>query len=137
LVGGNYREVLPRGFTYSVVNAVNNSGNELGIAFTTAAITFLFNQGQFRRSGLPPIYTPHGLNDMNAIVGEYISANNTRSGFLFQNGTFQRLRFPSCPTCSTYAYGINTFGVVVGYFTDSSNDTHGFTWTPSADAAGK
>lgn len=78
------------------LSGVNNSGEELGTAFTTMTINFLFNEGQFHRSGVPPIDTQHGtndLNDLNAIVVEYISANNTRSGFLYQNGTLRRLRF--------------------------------------------
>jgi len=86
LVGGTYREVLPQGYSYSVVYAVNNSGQELGSAFTATSINFLFNQGHFHRSGVPPIDTPHGINDVNAIVGEYISTNNPGLDFYIKTG---------------------------------------------------
>ena len=136
--GGTFREVVLSGYPYSTLSGINNSDEALGTAFYVSAINFLFSQGQFFQSGVSPMDTPHGINDLNTIVGEYISAGNTRSGFLFQNGARQRLRFPgSCSTCSSYAYGINNAGDVVGAFTDASNITHGFLWTPSSDAATK
>jgi probable HAF family extracellular repeat protein len=135
LAGGKYREVLPKGFEFSFVAGINNSGEAVGQGSNFLNdLNFLFNQGKFQPSGIPMSASANGINDLNAIVGKYLS-NNNYFGFVLQNGVFQRLRFPR--ENYTIAQGINTSGEVVGYFDDSSGVGHGFTWTPPADAAKK
>jgi probable HAF family extracellular repeat protein len=51
---------------------------------------------------------------------------------LENNKTFITLQYPGMSI--TNSEGINQSGEVVGLFTDSSNNTHGFTWTPPSPA---
>jgi len=138
LNGKTYRRILPRGFVSSGVGGINN----LGVVVVSACPSvgsctpFLFKQGQFQHLRIPAHeVAPIGLNDTNAIVGYYRDAMQNAVGFLYQNNTLQSLMFPG--SMWTVAAGVNNVGEVSGYFGDASGTEHGFTWTPSADAAKK
>jgi probable HAF family extracellular repeat protein len=140
LVGASYLKVLPRGYLYSTMSSINNSGKAVGIASTSSAyISFLFDEtgsSKFQPLGIAPSAFPVAINDTNGIVGSYSPSTGITKGFVYQNSTFQPLVFPA-PNSFTTATGINNSGEVVGYFFDASNIQHGFTWTPPADAAKK
>ena len=129
LSGSTYRKILPQGFVISSVSGINDLGVALGVACSTACVSFEVNQqGQFQRIRIPAHGAiPIGLNDNNVIVGYHNGA--TTSGFIYQNGVVQSLTFPG-GALATVAAGVNNAGIVSGYFNDASNVEHGFTWTP-------
>jgi probable HAF family extracellular repeat protein len=96
----------------------------------------LLYRGKYRTLTIPlPIANPGsfvvaGINSIgNALVGTYQpSSSGIYSGFLYQGKTLTTLQFPGA--AGTYATGVNDAGEVVGYFEDSSGNSHGFTWTP-------
>jgi probable HAF family extracellular repeat protein len=53
-----------------------------------------------------------GINDHGQIVGSYISADHKLHGFLYSNGTYTTLDYPSATV--TTAIGINAAGLIVG-----------------------
>jgi len=139
LSGSTCRKVLPQGFPYSGLGGINNLGIAVGFASNPSnqIINFMFSQGKFTALHVPGTDpTVFGVNDSKLIVGANFPFNCcVAEGFLGQNGTFQRLVFPGSKW--TVPGGINNAGEVVGYFYDGSNNSHGFTWTPAADAAKK
>jgi probable HAF family extracellular repeat protein len=80
-----------------------------------------------------------GINDLGQIVGYYADSSG-QHGFLYGNGTWTTLNYPSGN--ATGAQGINDLGQIVGYY-DANSAAHGFlysngTWTtlnyPSGNA---
>ena len=135
LIGRTFNKVLPRGCSDSSLVAINNSGKVVGSAETTSGniVDFLFKHGTFRPDIVPaPSASPNGINDLDAIVGEYQPSSGVYQGFLWQNRSFQSLMFPGAT--ATFVYAVNNSAEVVGWFYDAANIGHGFTWTPPAAA---
>lgn len=65
-----------------------------------------------------------GINSSGEIVGIYYNPEQT--GFLLSGGTYTTIAVPG--SVSTYAESINKYGVIAGYYFDSSGNSHGFTW---------
>jgi uncharacterized membrane protein len=100
--------------------------------------SFRFRQGTFYPITIPnePNYVAYGINSAGtAITGVYSPSSGSQVGFIYQNQVFQPLQFPGYPY--TYAFSSNASGVVAGVFQDGAYVSHGFTWTPPADAAKK
>jgi hypothetical protein len=79
---------------------------------------------------------PIGLNDLGAITGIYLDANNVYHGFVRSpEGAFTTFEAPGADTTpndfnGTFPYGINDWGVVTGYYIDANNVSHGFLLLP-------
>lgn len=77
-----------------------------------------------------------GLNDLGAITGSYLDANNVYHGFIRSpDGTFRTFQAPGADTTpgdynGTFPVSINDFGVVAGYYIDANNVYHGFLLLP-------
>jgi len=75
---------------------------------------------------------PHGpgpgfvnaVNDSGQIVGEY---NNYDSGYELSGGKFTSIAVPFAGALSTFPYGINNSGEIVGGWWDSNKNEHSFT----------
>jgi len=116
----------------TVGEGINNTGSKVGtMSLVYASSPFLFLLGSGDRNttiSLPPslsavgIFGPYGINDNDAIVGTYYTANFASvSGFIrYRNGAFVVLNQPGAD--QTYLTGINDFGVLVG---DTYNPTTG------------
>jgi len=96
------------------------------------------SNGKYEPLGIPTVGgDERALNGVNpegtAVVGYHKPSTQLTAGFLYQNGMLTTLAYPGAPK-STWAFGINSAGVVVGAFTDANNVTHGYTWTPDAPA---
>jgi probable HAF family extracellular repeat protein len=126
----------PPGNIGSSVQGVTDNGElVVGNGQTGPTGYFTYSDGQYSQITLPTelyIYL-FGVNPQGtAYVGFYQTNNNNPSagyGYVFQNQALTTLQFPGAS--STAAEGINRWGEVVGRFTDSSNHTHAFTWTPT------
>jgi probable HAF family extracellular repeat protein len=135
---GSYLAVRRPGFSETDLVGINGLGQALGDDQVGATGTgFLYVGGKFQTIRVPAkLYTAFGLNDLRAIVGQYRpSGQNASQGFVYQNGNLQEIAFPG--SVSGLAFGINNSGMVSGGFADSAGNSHGFTWTPPADAAKK
>ena len=137
ITGSRCTHIVPPGIVYEVVlSALTAKGGVVG-NFTNAYLNeqyFTWN-GTYKLLNIPSSISLqiNGVNPAGtAIVGYHAPPTGGSQGFLFQNGILSHLQFPG--SAYTKAFGINSSGVVVGFFVDASNATHGFTWTPPADA---
>jgi hypothetical protein len=79
---------------------------------------------------------PIGLNDLGAITGIYLDANNVFHGFLRSpEGAVTTFEAPGADTTAndyngTFPYSINDQGVITGYYIDVNNVSHGFLLLP-------
>jgi probable HAF family extracellular repeat protein len=132
LVGFNYRIILPPGARGSFVGGIDYSNRVAGFSFTKNSSPFFYSHGKYKYFTIPGIPYPSvlGINPAGtALVGVYTSGSLTQ-GFLYQDNTVQIVAPPGATF--TNASGISNAGEVVGYFSDASFNTHGFTWTPPA-----
>lgn len=133
LSGHELLKIPPHSAISSYGSSINNLGNIVGIVGWNPqdhANSFLCSQGNCKEilSGLrnPQAY---GINDSGEIVGGYDPVSGQQpSGFVNQSGKTTQLQFPG--QSGTFALGVNNHGEVVGFFTDSDNSIHGFSWTP-------
>jgi hypothetical protein len=74
-----------------------------------------------------------GIDDLSETCGFFIDSSNVSHGWLLVQGDFTQLDYPE--STSTAALGLNaTNQLVVGSYTDSSNNTHGFTYNRKTKA---
>ena len=68
--------------------------------------------------------------DGGIIVGDYTDTSNVVHGFSYSvpKRTFAKLDYPGASM--TYAWGVNHHKQIVGYFVDSTNNSHGFVYLP-------
>jgi probable HAF family extracellular repeat protein len=136
LSGHEFLKVPPRIAISSYGSSINNLGDIVGIVGWNPqnhANSFLCSQGNCKEilSGLrnPQAY---GINDNGEIVGGYEPVSGQEpSGFVYQSGKTMQLQFPG--QNGTFALGVNNHGEVVGFFTDSVNSIHGFSWIPPSE----
>jgi uncharacterized membrane protein len=135
LKGTKYAQVAfpKRQVTATYLFSINNLGEAIGQAVAGPSRRFLYAKHKFTTLVVPGISNANilGLNDQGAMVGFYVNASLSTLGFVYQNGSVQdELEFPGSNT--TYAYSINNSGELAGFFYDSNNVIHGYTWTPPA-----
>ena len=139
LNGSAYRHVLPLRTSQSEVFGITASGRLFGQAFgKNRTLNFSFANGKYSLRLIPnaPGAVVNGVNPAGtALVGYYNPSSGVTAGFLYQTGTLQTLQFPG--SSFTAAFGIDAAGEVVGFFEDAEGNSHGFTWTPPADAGKK
>ena len=77
-----------------------------------------------------------GLNDLGAITGSYLDANNVSHGYVRSpDGKFLTFDAPGADLTTnafngTFPVSINDWGVVTGYYVDKNNVIHGFVLIP-------
>lgn len=110
---------------------VNNAGTVVGdyLNLTGGVFTyhgFMLSGGNFTTfdHGGPFSTTLTGINDKGDLAGTFGSSVQANQGFVDINGKISDFA-PSGAT-STFTAAINNQDQVVGQYTDSSNDTHGF-----------
>jgi len=141
LAGSTYSKIVPPGSTNAIVSGISGSGKFVGSALnmsTGSYFNFSYAQGKYQNLRIPNTHfaAVNGISPSgSALVGQYMLSLGVAVGFVYENKTLQTLQFPGA--IDTYAYGVNDAGEVVGWFIDSSYNTHGFTWTPPADAGKK
>jgi hypothetical protein len=134
LIGSAYTKIAPpHAGTATQLLGVTTAGEIIGDSTNDGS--FLYNNGKYVKVTIPNANSAHlyGINPAgSALVGSYVpSTTGGETGFLYQHKVLRTLEFPGAN--ETYALGVNASGEVVGYF-ESSLSTHGFTWTPPADA---
>jgi probable HAF family extracellular repeat protein len=140
VVGSRFGVISPGHTAQAEVFGVTATGTLFGSAVNVNGKFFYFSytQGKYSDFTIPNLatYAVTGVTPKGTtLVGWYVPSSGGIVGFTYQNKTLSSLQFPGANL--TYAQGINDAGEVVGYFYDSQGVSHGFTWTPPADAAKK
>jgi probable HAF family extracellular repeat protein len=134
LTGSRYQSIRPSGISTTFAYGISASGTVVGFASGRNFLNFEFNDGKLTEVTIPnaPNAYLYGINPAGTeLVGHY-SSHGAVAGFVYQNKTLTTLMFPGAK--DTDAVGVNSAGEVVGYFNDSKDKAHGFTWTPPAPA---
>ncbi len=114
------------GDTNSVAHAFLRSPNGNIAAFDASEAGTGAGQGTY----------PVNVNDLGVVVGFYLDGNNVAHGFLrVPEGKLTTFDAPGAGTIAsdsngTFAYGMDDFGVVAGYYNDANLVSHGFLRTP-------
>lgn len=130
----NYRVLNPPGTTTNQALVLTNAGVVVwGMTSSGSSVYYLYSGGNYTQLITPskPDIGLGGVNPQGTIyVGSYSPNVNTGLGFVYhtKTGRFITLSYPNAAI--TNAFSINQSGEVVGVYSDSSNVTHGFTWTP-------
>jgi probable HAF family extracellular repeat protein len=100
----------------------------------------LYKSGDFQLIDFPDLLIPctaaRWINQRGDIVGGFAQIDNVEDctpeephhGFLLRDGQYLRIDVPG--STSTKGFAINDAGVIVGNFTDTRGNTHGFMATP-------
>lgn len=120
------------GFTEAY--GINFEGTVVGYFHDTAAAQysgFFYRGGKFTTyniPGLPPQSSTGvlGVNDLGVFCGFYSEAPSFASANAFENqhGKLTEFSYPAAPL--TYAFVINDFGQIGGYYVNSAGVYHGF-----------
>ena len=68
------------------------------------------------------------INLAGEIAGIYTKKGNGPHGFVLSNGTYTSVDFPTAT--GTWVYGLNDLGEIVGTWTDTAGNIHGFYAVP-------
>lgn len=139
LSGGNYKIIQRKGLATTSLTTINNFGEIVGYGSTTGDfpnVGFILEGGAFERLKMK-VDSVNGINDSGVIVGSFRSQDGTMGFVLPSGGTPQPLVFPG-GVDETVAVSVSNHGVVAGWFLDGGGfASHGFLWTPPADAKAK
>jgi len=112
---------------------LNDRGEIVGTAFLQDGAQGFLRQENGTIINLPAApgnlaAQPSGINNWRDIVGSLstVTAPGVH-GFLLHRGQYTMIDFPG--TAFTVCTGINNSGLVTGYYSDGSGETHGFLWS--------
>ncbi len=123
--GGQFTAVDIGDPAAGMINGVNTAGSIVGIANGNG---FKIIAGGTQKAITPPgssASVAFGINDLGVIVGQY-TAGATSPGFVDINGMFTPIN-PTAKAMVTNAQGINTAGLVIGFYSEDGMHQHGFT----------
>jgi uncharacterized membrane protein len=128
-----FRTVEFPGSDYTAVNALNNKLELTGKMSPPFVSAFLFSDHQWVNFYFPDAFTTtgRGINNLTQVVGIFNPQDPfaPQQGFLRNaDGTFQQIDFPG--SAGGYAGGINDAGVIVGGYSDSAGNSHGYIAKP-------
>lgn len=131
----HFTSVSVPGAVQTYPSGINNAGVVVGTYQDSANATHGFIlQGQKVMTLDVPNGTNTSVGHVNRtsstveVVGSYKNSAGRYLGFLYKNGRYVDIPGPKGCTSSS-AQGINSYGMVVGSYTDSSNVTHGYLLT--------
>lgn len=131
-------QIAPPGSLFTVASGITSANEVVGYFEHQSGNfgNFSFLHGKYHLITIPNALqvlvlgiSPTGT----ALVGQYMPIVGTIAGFIYQNNTLTTLQFPGAK--NTWAVGISDAGLVVGQFSDSQSNNHGFLWTPPAHAS--
>lgn len=129
LKGNSFSTIDYPGALQTEAEALNKSGKVVGDFEDTSGNEHGFELagGTYTQLDFPGTTTGTvalGINSSGEIVGIYDNPNQT--GFLLSGGTYTSIAVPGAAL--TFTEGINKYGVIAGYYFDTSLNSHGFTW---------
>jgi uncharacterized membrane protein len=127
----------PGGAAGATASAINTVGDIVGFTgnMTVGFAGFLYKGGHYSALQFPggSNTQPFGVNDRDQIVGSYLDSNGVMHGFLLStpltHAKWQSIDDPN-GVGSTVVNGINDATDLVGFYTDTANNTDGMLATP-------
>jgi hypothetical protein len=115
--------------TSTTANGINKYNTIVGTAQDQSGTVFGFirySSGSFKRYAVPGAYNTQFFHrsDSGATVGFYQSASGPKHGLLLSGSTLTTIDYPGAT--GTVLTGINRWGTIVGYYTDSTEHLKGF-----------
>ena len=124
--------------TFNELLGINNHGRIVGFDGSGAAghpskgyqLVPPYGQANYRPENYPRSAQTEvtGINDNGVTVGTFVKPSGARVGFYLQNGHFHPVSFPGSPPLNELL-GINTGGIAVGDYQDSSLDWHAYRYS--------
>ncbi|HET9791545.1 MAG TPA: hypothetical protein VFR08_09610 [Candidatus Angelobacter sp.] len=111
---------------------LNDRGEIVGTAFLQDGAQGFLRQEDGTITTLPAApgnlaAQPRGINNRRDVVGSLSTVTApVVHGFLLHRGHYTVIDFPG--TAFTVCTGINSFGLITGYYTENTGETHGFVW---------
>lgn len=136
LSGGKYTTyTAPNGALLTEMTGINDAGDIVGIFDDSTGeehgfslVKGKFTQIDYPGSGIVVTATDR-VNNLGEIVGLYgTNVNGPFTGYDAKNGTFNSISFPGA--FETRTRGLNDKAVVVGRYTDSEGNIHGYYGVP-------
>ncbi len=124
--GGQFTAVDIGDPAAGMINGINTAGSIVGVANGNG---FKIIAGGTQKAITPPgssASVAFGINDLGVIVGQY-TAGATSPGFVDINGMITTIN-PTAKAMVTNAQGINTAGLVIGFYSEDGMHQHGFTY---------
>lgn len=118
-----------------VPTALNASGQVVGGYVDSKLVQhgFLLTHGAYTKLDVPGALTgttyPAGINEFSVVVGSYQpDGSGGERGFVYNNGVYTTfaVNLANAVPDSTFAYGINDWGQIVGNYLDVNGRTRGF-----------
>ena len=97
-----------------IVGLTGNSNAQLGLQVTGGRLTIIEPPGKSNYF----YAAANGINNLGDVVGDMLLYTSNFEGFRYTNGNFEKLDYPGAT--STYLYGINDSGIMVGYYAYSN-----------------
>lgn len=135
---GTFTYLDAAGFDQTGAADINNTGKIVGIIENFSDLYFhsyVYSGGTFTAVDYPGAAVPGnywftevtGINDAGTMAG-FMRDQSGPHSFVDVNGTFTLVDFPG--SASTYVYGINNAGQLVGNYNLPDGASHGFLATP-------
>jgi probable HAF family extracellular repeat protein len=112
---GHYQFLNAPGASFTNAQGLNNSDQVVG-AFS-GVHGYLYDHGTFHQIDVPGAAATGcgGINNEGHIVGGYsLPGSDIQGGFLYKDGAFIPIDFPSQDVIATFLNGINDAGAIVG-----------------------
>ncbi|HZP62672.1 MAG TPA: hypothetical protein VFB28_04585 [Terriglobales bacterium] len=123
---------------FGMAAGISTSGDIVGYASGSSGnINFEYSKGKYSLITIPNITSPvvYGINPAGTLVVGSYASGTSYAGFVYDGKTLTSLQYNGA---DTVANTMNDSGQVVGIFGyDSTNNIHGFVWTPRLKAAKK
>lgn len=134
--GGKFTSLLPFGSAYSVATDISNSGEVVGVYYNTTAKTwegFSYKEGKYAAINVPDSKETYvfGISPTTGeIVGVFKNSNEDFEAFVYRNGEFTTIAYPDSEKYTTFVFGVNDSGDLVGDYKNSKSVTEGFLAKP-------
>jgi hypothetical protein len=128
LAQGTWTQIDYPGASSTGLFRINNTGQMVGFYYDANNVGhgFELSGGNYISIDFPGATSTaaFGINDSGQIVGDYFT--DTWHGFLLEGQTFTKIDFPSAIATYPHAIDNNNGGQVVGVYTSSNDQDHGF-----------
>jgi uncharacterized membrane protein len=134
--GGTFTYLHPFGSSDSVATDISNSGEVVGAYYNTTAKRwegFSYQDGKYTAINAPDSKETYvfGISPTTGeIVGVFGNSDEELEGFVDRNGEFTTIAYPDSEKSTTFVFGVNDSGDLVGDYKNSKSVIEGFLAKP-------